>query len=99
MFSRFYFHYFLGFLTLFLSAATFVSADNLCKEFVPRLLPIETSILIWIQTVCHSDSVPERCFEKVNFEKKSQQMTTKVLKSSSVQRALHFGLLKLFTFV
>ena len=30
-----------------------------------------TSVLIWIQIVWHSDSVPEKCFEKVNFEKKS----------------------------
>ena len=29
------------------------------------------SVLIWIQTLQHSDSIPERLFEKVNFEKKS----------------------------
>ena len=28
------------------------------------------SVLIWIQTVWHSDSVPGRFFEKVHFEKK-----------------------------
>ena len=27
--------------------------------------------LIWIQTVWHSDGIPESCFEKVNFKKKS----------------------------
>ena len=30
------------------------------------------SVLIWIQTVCHADSVPERIFGKVDFEKKKQ---------------------------
>ena len=35
------------------------SADKLCKQFGPR-----TSFLIWIQTVGHSDSVPERIFLK-----------------------------------
>ena len=29
------------------------------------------SVLIWIQTVCHSDCVSERILEKVNFDKKS----------------------------
>ena len=35
------------------------SADKLCKQFGPR-----TSFLILIQTVGHSDSVPERIFLK-----------------------------------
>ena len=43
------------------------SADNLCKQFGPR------SGFKRFDT----DSVPERIFEKVNFEKKSQQMTKK----------------------
>ena len=29
------------------------------------------SVLIWIQTISHYDSVPDFFFEKVNFEKKS----------------------------
>ena len=29
------------------------------------------SVLIWIQTILHSDSVPVRNFEKVNFDLKS----------------------------
>ena len=37
------------------------------------------SVLIWIENVWHSDSVPERTFEEVNFEK-SKQKTIKVLK-------------------
>ena len=34
------------------------------------------SVQIWIPTDCHSYSIPERIFQKVNFEK-SQQMTKK----------------------
>ena len=55
-------------------------------------------VLIWIQTVLHSDSVPERCFEKLNFEK-SQQMTTKILKLSSVQRGITFWLIEIIQFL
>ena len=33
--------------------------------------------------------------KKVNFEKKSQQVTTKVLKSSSVQRVISFRLIEI----
>ena len=44
------------------------------------------------------DSVPERWFEKVNFDK-SQQMTTKVLKLSSVQKNNTCKLIELFTFL
>ena len=39
-----------------LVAVILLSADNLYKQFGPRLGPM--SVLIWIQTVCHSDSVP-----------------------------------------
>ena len=83
VFSRFYIHCFLGFLTLFLSA------DNLCKQLVPRAL-----VLIRIQTIWHSDSSPERCFEK-NILKKNQRMTTKVLNSPSVQRVITFRLIEI----
>ena len=48
-----------------------LSVDNFCKLFWPR-----TTVLSWIQTVWHSDSVPERIFEKSWFEN-SQQTTTK----------------------
>ena len=37
------------------------SADNLRKQFGPRSGP-EMSVLTWVQTVRHSDSVPERIF-------------------------------------
>ena len=39
------------------------SADN-----QDQIRPNTLSGLIWIQTVCHSNSVPERIFEKVNFK-------------------------------
>ena len=46
------------------------------KSLVARK-PDRTSILIWIQTIWHSDNVLERIFWKLwNFEK-SQQMTTR----------------------
>ena len=35
--------------------------------------------LIWIQTISHSDGIPERIFEKVDFEK--NQQTTKKLEN------------------
>ena len=47
-------------LTLCLLVST---ADNLCKQFVNKM-----SGLIWIQTVWHSDGIPVRIFQKVDFE-------------------------------
>ena len=44
------------------------------------ILKSKKSVLIWIQTVWHSDSVPERIFWKRLILKKSQQMTTKAWK-------------------
>ena len=58
----------------FLATGNLLSADNLCKQLRPRMW-----VLIWIQTIWHSDNVPERIFEKVTFEK-SQQTTTKAWK-------------------
>ena len=40
------------------------SADSHCKQFGPR--SGLTSGLIWIQTVWHSDGIPERNFQKVD---------------------------------
>ena len=49
------------------------SVDNLCKPFGPRLG------LIWIQTVWHSNDIPERIFRNSWLKKlkKNQQMTKK----------------------
>ena len=47
------------------------SAHNLCKKIGPRSGPTKLSGLIWFQSVCHSDGIPESFFEKVDFEKKS----------------------------
>ena len=40
------------------------SADNLCKQFGPRSGTTECRGLIWIQTVCDSDDIPEIIFRK-----------------------------------
>ena len=75
-----------------------VSGDFCCRRitFAKSLFPAlyRQHVLIWIQTVGHSDSGPERCFKKVYF-KASQQMTTKVLKSPSVQRVITFRLIEI----
>ena len=47
--------------------------------------PDKTSGLIWIQSVWHSGGIPERIFEKVDFEK-NQQTTTKHEKFPKGQR-------------
>ena len=64
-------------------AATFVAADNLCKQFGSSWIQITTDKLIQITTDrtdldpnSFSDSVPEFFFKKVNFVI-SQQKTTK----------------------
>ena len=43
------------------------------------------SVLICIQTVLHSDSVPERAFLKMSILKKGQQTTTRHEKLPSMQ--------------
>ena len=53
------------------SLNTFLSSDNFCllmiaftNSFGPRSGPTKLLVLIWIQTVWHSDSVPEIIFWK-----------------------------------
>ena len=87
VFSRLCIHYSLNCINAFLVSGYFCCllitfANGLYKSLV----------LIWIQTFCHSDNVPERFFEEVNFDKKSED-DKKVLKLPSVQR----GLMKSFT--
>ena len=47
------------------------SAHNLCKQIGARSGLTIMSGLIWIQSVCHSDGIPERVFQKSWFWKKS----------------------------
>ena len=47
-------------ITLSLLTATYVSAKNHYKPVWNKIRLDKTSILIWIQTVLHSESVPER---------------------------------------
>ena len=47
------------------------SADNFCKQFGPRSGPTPVSGWVMIQTVWHSDCVPERFFSKKFILKKS----------------------------
>ena len=50
-----------------------------------------TSVLISIQTIWHSDSVPERIFEKVNFEKLSgRQKYEKLLNMQRTEKICHY---------
>ena len=46
-------------------------------QFFSKQSKSKTSVLIWIQTVWHSDSVPERFFFLSYFWKKSAGNTTK----------------------
>ena len=72
-----------------------LSADNLCKQFAPRSVPTERwsrsgyrpfdTLIVFLQDAL-----------KKLILKKSQQMTTKVLKSSSVQRVITFQLVEIF---
>ena len=55
-----------------------LSVDNLCKQIGPRSGPIKCQALIWIKSVSHWDDIPERIFQKVDFEK-NQQMTKSML--------------------
>ena len=73
------------FFTLCLPAETLSSADYLCKQFGPRSGPTAWS---WTQTVWHSDSLPERIFEKVNFVK--SQQTTKNHEKLPSKQWVHF---------
>ena len=52
-----------------------LSADNICKQFGSR------SGLIRIQTISHSDPIPERILENVNFEKSADENITQHAKS------------------
>ena len=62
--------------------ATLSSADYLCKldPDQARRFPDKMSDLIWIQTVWHSDGIPERFFWKSRFFKKNPQTTKKACK-------------------
>ena len=68
----------------------------LCKQFRSRSGWTEHRSIIWIQTVGHSDSVPERVgfFLKVNFEKVSRRQQ-KHEKLPSMQR-IKSNLLKIY---
>ena len=46
-----------------------ISADNLCKQFVPRSGQSKCLGLIWIQTVLHPDGILKRIFQKSWFWK------------------------------
>ena len=61
------------------------SADNLWKQIGPRSGPAKMSGLIWIQSLLHSDVIPERNFGKVDLEK-YQQRTKKHEKFPRGQR-------------
>ena len=49
--------------------------------------------LIWIQTVRHSDDIPEEVFEKVDFEKKSVEDKKSAEKLQAYNLTLCLGLL------
>ena len=55
------------------------SADNLWKQFGTQIWPDRMSGLIWIQTVWHSDRIPEIIFRKKWFGK--NQQATKNIKN------------------
>ena len=59
-----------------------VHADR--QIIITLSLQAAISVLIWIKTAWHSDSVPEKIFGKVDFEK--CQMTPKHEKLPSMQR-------------
>ena len=75
-------HYSLNFINAFLASGYFC-----CLLITFANSSDRTLVLIWIQTVCHSDNVPERVFEEVSFYKKLAD-DKKVLKLSSVHRGL-----------
>ena len=56
---------------------SFLASDNFCRLPITfqtvwtQIRTDRTLVLIWIQTYCHSDSVPERFFWKILFWKKS----------------------------
>ena len=47
-------------ITLSLLASTLSSSDNLCKQFGARSEDRQVVGPIWIQTIRHCDSVPEK---------------------------------------
>ena len=55
------------FLTLSRLAA---SADKYLQTVWTQIRTDKTSVLIWGQTIWHSDKVPEITFDNVNFEEK-----------------------------
>ena len=61
------------------------SANNSCKLFGPRS-DLMISSGLRVQTVCHSVGISERIFfsQKVNFEKKKNQQTTKSTKNNPI---------------
>ena len=63
----------------------FLVSGDFCRlliTFANSLEPDQVvSVLIWIQTVCHSDSIAERIFLKKLILKKSQQTTSKSMKN------------------
>ena len=65
------------------------SAANLCKQFGSRSGPTNCQSYMCIQTVWHSDSVPEEIFEKVYFEK-NQQTTRKAWKITQHAKSISF---------
>ena len=68
-----------------------LAGDYFCYLLIPLLTictqirPNKASKLIWIQTVWHSDGIPERFIFKANFEKTKQQTTEKHAKLPSMQ--------------
>ena len=54
-----------------------------------------TSVLIWIQTIWHSDSVPVRLFEKVNFDKKSADVNKSLKKYSACKQLITCRLIEI----
>ena len=64
------------------------SADNLYKTFLTQIRPDKALGLIWIQTVWHSDGIPEKVFLKVDFEKKKSANDKKHEKLPHMQSCL-----------
>ena len=63
-----------------------LSADNLCKQFGPRSGLTILSGLIWIQTIWHSDGIPEILKNKWFIKKRSADDKKKHAKIPSMQR-------------
>ena len=63
---------------------SFFSSGDLCRLLIP-LQTVLASVLLWIQTVWHSYSVPEISFKKVS---RQQQKPEKLLSMQGVKRKL-----------